>query len=140
MRSREALKKLMVLAETADEGLRRAARFALANTGDPAAGAVLSKVRVASSRAERAEAPALLLLYARRLAESGKTSEGLATARSVLETHGGPEESPVASEALALVVSVLKDKAVARPPPRRRQPGPCSPGRRLGAWHHARCE
>jgi len=112
MRNREAVKKLLALADSGDEGLRRAARYALANIGDPAAGAVLSKVRVASSRAERAEAPALFLLYARRLAESGKTSEGLAAARSILETHGGPEESPVASEALALVVSVLKDKAV----------------------------
>jgi len=112
MRSREAIKKLLVLAENGDEGLRRAARFALANIGDPAAGSILSKVRVASSRAERVEAPALFLLYARRLAESGKTSEGLAAARSVLETHGGPEESQVASEALALIVSVLKDQAV----------------------------
>jgi HEAT repeat protein len=67
---------------------------------------------VASSQAERAQAPVLYLLYARRLAESGKTSEGLAAARSVLETHGGPEENQVASEALALIVSVLKDGAL----------------------------
>jgi HEAT repeat protein len=112
MRSREALKKLLVLAETANEGLRRAARSALANIGDPAGGAVLSKVRVASSRAERAEAPTLFLLYAHRLAEAGKTSEGLAAARSILASHDGPEESQVASEALALIVSILKDKAV----------------------------
>jgi HEAT repeat protein len=112
MRSREAVKKLLALAENSDEGLRRASRFALANIGDPAAGPVLSKVRVASSRGERAEAPGLFLLFARRLAESGKTAEALAAARSILASYGGQEEGYVASEALALVVSVLKDAAV----------------------------
>ena len=112
MRSREAVKKLLTLAANDDEGVRRAARFALANIGDPAAGPVLSRVRVAASYRERDEAPALYLLFGRRLAEAGKTSEGLAVARSVLETHGGPQESQVASGALALIVSVLKDKAV----------------------------
>ncbi len=136
LRSREAVKKLLVLAESADEGLRRAARFALANIGDPAAGAVLSKVRVTLVPAERAEAPALYLLYARRLAESGKTAEGLAAARSILASHGGPEESQVASEALALIVSILKDKAVPDLLARRRQPGPRGP--RARPWSLAR--
>ena len=112
MRGREAVKKLLALAESGDEGLRRASRFALANIGDPAAGPVLSKARIAASYRERNEAPGLYLLFARRLAGSGKTVEGLAVARSVLETHGGPGESQIASEALALIVSVLKDKAV----------------------------
>lgn len=112
MRSREAMKKLLALAGSGDEGLRRAARFALANIGDPAAGPALASVRVASSQAERAQAPGLYLLFARRLAESGKTTEALAAARSILATHGGPEESQVASDALALLVSLFKDKAV----------------------------
>ena len=112
MRSREAVKKLLPLAESGDEGLRRAARFALANIGDPAAGPALSRVRVASSQGERAQAPGLYLLFARRLAESGKTAEALAAARSVLASHSGPGESQVASDALALLVSILKDKAV----------------------------
>jgi HEAT repeat protein len=112
MRSREAVKKLLALAGSGDESLRRAARFALANIGDPAAGPALASVRVASSQAERAQAPGVYLLFARRLAESGETTEALAAARSILETHGGPEESQVASDALALLVSLLKDKAV----------------------------
>jgi HEAT repeat protein len=112
MRSRAAVKKLLALTESGDEGLRRAARFALANIGDPAASVVLSKVRIDASFRERNEAPGLYLLFARRLTETGKTSEGLAAARAVLGSHAGPEESQVASEALALIVSVLRDKAV----------------------------
>ncbi len=112
MRSREAVKKLLPLAESGDEGLRRAARFALANIGDPAAVPVLSKVRVAGSQGERAQAPGLYLLFARRLAESGRTTEALAAARSILDSHDGPGESQVASDALTLLVSIVKDKAV----------------------------
>ncbi|MGB8957999.1 MAG: family 16 glycoside hydrolase [Candidatus Aminicenantales bacterium] len=112
LRSREAVKKLLPLAESGDEGLRRAARFALANIGDPAAAPALTRVRVASSQGERAQAPGLYLLFARRLAESGKTTEALAAARSILDSHNGPGESQVASDALTLLVSILKDKAV----------------------------
>ncbi len=112
MRSREAVRKLMVMAEDGDEGLRRAARFALANIGDPAVQPTLAQMRIDASLQERQEAPALYLLYARRLTESGRTGEGLAVARAVLGSHGGPSESQVASEALALIVSVLKDEAV----------------------------
>ncbi|MBE3124481.1 MAG: DUF1080 domain-containing protein [Acidobacteria bacterium] len=112
LRAREALKKLLVLAQGGDEGLRRAALSALANIGDPAAGPVLSKVRVAVSFRERAQAPSLYLLFARRLVETGRTAQGLDTARAVLASYGRPEESHFASEALALIVSTLKDKAL----------------------------
>jgi HEAT repeat protein len=113
LRAREALKKLLVLADGGDEGLRRAALSALANIGDPAAGPVLSKVRVAASFRERAQAPSLYLLFARRLVETGRTTQGLDAARSVIASYGRPEESHFASEALALVVAALKDKALA---------------------------
>ena len=112
MRGRAAVKKLVALAEGGDEGLRRAARFALADIGEPAAAAALSAVRVDASSRERSEASGLYLLFARRLTETGRTSEGLAAARAVLGSHAGPTESQVASEALALIVSVLKDKAL----------------------------
>ncbi len=112
LRSREAVKRILRFAENGDEGLHRTALFALANIGDPAAGPVLAKSRVAASFRERSEAPSLYLLYARRLAESGKTSEALSAARAVLDSHVRPEESPIASEALALIVSVLKEGAL----------------------------
>jgi len=111
MRSREAVKKLLVLAEGADHEARRAARQALANIGDPAAGPVLAMVRVASSLGERAEAPALYLLYARRLAQAGLTSEALEAARSVLASYSRSGEAQVAVEALTLVRSILGEGA-----------------------------
>ncbi len=82
LRSREAVKKILPFADSADEGLRQAALFALANIGDPAAAPVLSRSRVASSFRERSQAPSLYLLYARRLIESGRTAEGLEAARA----------------------------------------------------------
>jgi HEAT repeat protein len=112
MRSREAVKKLLVLTESSDESLRRASLSALANIGDPAAGPVLSKVRVAASQAERAHAPALYLLFARRLAESGRSADALDAARALLASHDRPEESQVAVEALSVIVSVLGEKAL----------------------------
>jgi len=112
LRSQEAVKKILRYAESAEEGLRRTALFALANIGDPAAGPVLSKSRVAASFRERSEAPSLYLLYARRLAESGKTSEALDAARSVLDSYVRPEESHLASGALALIVSALGERAL----------------------------
>ena len=111
-RSREAVTKILPLAQSADEELRQSALFALANIGDPAAGEVLSRSRVAASHRERAAAPALYLLYARRLVESGRTTEGLQAARAVLESYRQPAESHHASAALALVVSTVGAQAL----------------------------
>lgn len=112
MRSREAVNDLLRLADGSEEPLRRAAYSALANIGDPAAVPVLSRVRIDASYAERVEAPSLYLRFARRLAESGRVTEALSAANSVLGSYTGPSESHIASEALALVVSVLGDKAM----------------------------
>ncbi len=111
-RGREAVKKILPLAESADPGIREAALFALANIGDPAAGPALSKSRVAVSYRERSQAPSLYLLYARRLAESGRTTDGVEAARAVLESYRRPEESQHACAALALVVSALGPRAL----------------------------
>lgn len=112
LRSREAVKKLLPLAEGPDDGLRRAARAALAGIGDPAAGPILAKVLVTAPGNERAEAPALYLLYARRLAESGRKAEALAAARALLGAYDRPAENQVAASALNLIVSVLGEKAL----------------------------
>jgi HEAT repeat protein len=111
-RSREAVKKILPFAESADEGIRQAALFALANIGDPAAGAVLSSSRVAAPYRERQEAPSLYLLWARRLVESGRSAEGVAAARAILEDYQRPEESQHASAALDVVVSALGPRAL----------------------------
>jgi HEAT repeat protein len=112
LRSREAVKKLLALTDGPQEGLRRAARAALANIGDPSAGPALAKVRVAASWNERSEAPGLYLLYARRLKEAGRTSEALEAGRAVLSAYGAAGESQLGADALALLVSILGEKAV----------------------------
>jgi HEAT repeat protein len=104
LRSREAVKKLIPLTGSPDEVLRRAARAALANIGDPASAPALTNVPVTASHRERSEAAGLYLLFARRLAASGQAAEALAAARAILASHGGPGESQVAAEALSLIV------------------------------------
>jgi HEAT repeat protein len=111
-RSREAVKRILPFADSGDEGIRQAALFALANIGDPAAGPALSTSRVAAPYRERKEAPSLYLLYARRLVEAGRSAEGVAAARAVLEHYQRPDESHHASAALALVVTALGPRAL----------------------------
>lgn len=112
LRVREAVRKLLPLTDSPEEGLRRAARAALAEIGDPAASPALAKVRVAASWNERAEAPGLYLLYARRLKEAGRYAEALEAARSVLAAYGRTDESQTGAEALTLIVSLLGKEAV----------------------------
>jgi HEAT repeat protein len=108
-RSREAVKKLLPLADSPDEGLRQAALFALANIGDPSARSVFSRPR---EGAPRKAAPALDLLYARRLLETGRTSEGLSAARAALDDSGRSGASSQAPVALSLLVSALGPRAL----------------------------
>jgi HEAT repeat protein len=112
MRSREAVKKLLPLAESPDEDLRQAALFALANIGDLRAGRILDRATVAASLYERSQAPSLYLLYARRLIESGKVREGLSICRALLKNYATAAESHIASNALGLLVQALKDRAL----------------------------
>jgi HEAT repeat protein len=112
MRSRDAVKKLLPFAENPDEKLRQTALFALANIGDPGAGRVLDRARIAAPLYERSQAPSLYLLYARRLIESGKTAEGLSICRSLLKHYATAAESHIASNALGLLVTTLKDRAM----------------------------
>jgi HEAT repeat protein len=110
--SPEAVKALLPYSDSPDVKTRQTALYALAKTGNTLAGPGLAKTRVAASAYERSQAPGLYLLYARRLAENGKPAEGLAVARDLLAHYSGPGESHVASNALALVVSVLKDRSL----------------------------
>jgi len=112
LKSRQAVKEILPYADCPDQALRRAALFALANIGDPAAGPVLSRSRIAASTDERAEALSLYLLFARRLVESGRTEAGAAIARDLLSAYSSPGESHVAANALDLLVSLLKDRAL----------------------------
>jgi HEAT repeat protein len=112
LRSRTAARKLIPMASSPDDRLRQTALYALANIGDPAAGPVLERTRVAAPLYERSQAPVLYLLYARRLVESGKAPEGLTVCRSILRYYAAPAESHIAANALGLIVSTLKDGAL----------------------------
>jgi len=112
LRSRDAVKKILPYAGSADDNVRRTALFALANIGDPRAGQVLDKARIAASPYERSQAPALYLLYARRLVESGHAMDGLAICRSLLKYYATPVENHVAANALGLIAAALKDRAL----------------------------
>jgi len=118
MRSREAVKKLCDWAVYPGSRIRRAIRSALANIGDPAAMRVLSNVYVTASFEERSQAPIDLLRLIRRFKEDGRTdqpgrvNEVIFPARALLAAYSRPEESPVAAEALALIASVLGEKAL----------------------------
>lgn len=112
LRVREAVRKLLPLTDSPEESLRRAARAALAEIGDPAAGPALAKVRVAAAWNERTEAPGLYLRFARRLKEAGRNAEALEAARAVLAAYNRPEDSQVGAEALTLIVSILGPRAV----------------------------
>ena len=112
LRSAEAVKKLIQFASSPDDRLRQTALYALANIGDPAAGPVLERARVLAPLHERSEAPALYLLYARRLAGSGRSAEAMAICRDVLKYYTASGESHVAANALGLMVGTLKDRAL----------------------------
>ena len=111
-RSREAVPKLLPLAGSSDGTIRHAALAALANIGDPAAAEVLSRVRLDAPSRERAEAPALYMLFARRLAETGHPQPALGVARAVLAGYVRPDEAQHACAALALVRSIEGEAAL----------------------------
>jgi HEAT repeat protein len=111
-RSRAAAKALLPYAGSPDDRLRQTALEALANIGDPAAGPILSRARIAASPYERSRAPSLYLLFARRLVESGHAQAGLSIARDLLRDCSSPGESHIAASALELMVSILKSRAL----------------------------
>ena len=105
-RSRKAAIGILPFAESPDPGLRTAALRALAGIGDPTSEKALSSIPVASSAAERSEAIARYLLYARSLAESGHRTDAARIAKAILEKAISPAESQVRCRALTLLVDI----------------------------------
>ena len=133
MRSREAVKKLLVLAESADEGLRRAGPLRPGQHRRPGRGPGSLEVRVAP-RPERKGRSARALPPLRPAAGRSPAGRPRAWTRPGPSSRAtaGPKKARSPSEALALIVSILKD----RPCPTfsaPRQPDPRGPRRRLGA-------
>jgi HEAT repeat protein len=127
-RSRAAVKKISVYAESRDEKTRQVALYALANIGDPASQALLENIPVTASSYERTSAASLYLLYAQRLTESGRKEQAFKISHDLIRNFTAPGESQVRAAALTLLSeivgeSVLEDllQAVESPDPKYRQ-------------------
>lgn len=114
LRFRAAVPKLIPFASSAEPAVRETALYALANIGDPAARQVLSAARVAAPAHERNRAPSLYLLFARRLAEAGRTAEALGMAREILEFYGSAPECAAATAALELLLELQPKEAAVK--------------------------
>lgn len=112
LRSGKAVKEILKYASHSHPDIRKTALFALANSGSPAAEEVLLKSHILASPSERAEAPSLLLLYARRLAENGRTGKSLNITRGLMENFRSPREAHIAAGALTLLVDLQEIKAM----------------------------
>jgi len=99
-------------ASTEDANLRRAALLALADIGDPSSGPVLAKATQTAAPYARADATAMYLLYARRLAESGRKKECEAVCRELMRTRTEPAESNVRCAALSTLAGIEGKRAV----------------------------
>lgn len=112
MRSVSALPEILPFADSSDRELRQVALFALANLGDPAAGSVLTRFTLLASRYDRQSAPALLLLYTRRLGEGGHKKDTARLCHQLLDFYTAPEESQVPCTALTILVETLGETAL----------------------------
>ena len=111
LRSKAATKKIIKYANSREENLRRVTLYALANIGDAESESVLDKVAVAVSPYDRAKAPSLYLLYAQRLAESGKKAQCVRICRNLIKYYTEPHESHVPCAAMSILVAALGENA-----------------------------
>ncbi len=113
MRAEEATKKILPFAADENTELRQVALFALANIGDPLAEKAVNAVSLGAPSYERTRAPALYLLYARRLGERGHTAQTAGICRKLIVHYTAPQESHIACSALTLLVDTLGENAFA---------------------------
>lgn len=107
LRSLAAVKRISVYAGSGDEKARQAALFALANIGDPASQNILSRIPLAASPFERTAAASRYLLYAQRLAESGRREQAFKICRDLIRNFTAPGESQVRAAALTLLSGIV---------------------------------
>lgn len=111
LRSNKAVKKIKKYATVENTGLRRISLWALANIGHPSAEKILADAAATSQGYERAKATSYYLLYAQRLAETGKADGCVRICRELIQSRVGMGEDHVASAALRLLVSLLGKRA-----------------------------
>jgi HEAT repeat protein len=112
LRSRKAVDPLLKEALNQDDAFRMTALAALANIGDRRAEPVLVKAAAPGTTKMRNETVYLLLLLARRLAESGQTGDALRITTSLYSTGSEPQERHLRTAALDLLVRIKGEKAV----------------------------
>ncbi len=112
MRSEKAVPLILPFALGEESGLRQVSLFALANIGDPAAETALLRAPLLAPPFDRARAPSLLLLYARRLGEAGHKRECARYCHQILYNYTAPQESQVACAALTILVDILGETAL----------------------------
>ncbi|MEE9502819.1 MAG: family 16 glycoside hydrolase [Candidatus Aminicenantaceae bacterium] len=111
LRSQKAARKIIKYSKTRDKNLRDVALYALANIGHPNSERVLDKIGVTATSYERAKAPSLYLLYARRLADSGRKAQCVRVCRKMIKNYTAPQESHIQCAALSTLAAALGENA-----------------------------
>lgn len=111
LQSTAAAKALLPYAKSDDEKTRRTALYAIANIGHPSAGKVLAKAAACKEPYERGKAASFYLLYAKRLAESGKTGTCERICRKLMKGHSAANDLHVRCAALSTLVAVRGERA-----------------------------
>ena len=111
LRATGATEALVRLATTDAAAVRRAALAALAATGHPAAEETLARAAQSTAGRERTHAAAVYLLYAQRLAESGRKETCARICRHLLATRLTARERNVACTALTTLVGAVGKEA-----------------------------
>ena len=106
-----ARQELVPHASSDNAEIRRAALMALASIGNPSAEPILAEAARAESASARYRGSALYLLYARRLAESGRTESCARICRELVVARQVPRESHVACQALSALVDAVGSDA-----------------------------
>jgi len=112
LKSREAVKKIKKYADSRDPEIRQAARFSLANSGDPEVEPYLNRYVLSASSYERNGAPALYLRYARRLAEENNTNMSIRICRDMIQYYQVTHEQNTAASALTLLTEILGENSI----------------------------
>ncbi|MCL5099496.1 MAG: HEAT repeat domain-containing protein [Candidatus Omnitrophica bacterium] len=112
LRCAEAAPRIRSFASSDDRETRLAAWFALANIGEPSAMEILTQATQSTSAYDRAKATSFYLLYAQRLAETGKKELAEKMCRSLVQTRATAGEANARSAALSTLVAIAGEGAL----------------------------
>lgn len=112
VRSKAAAHEILKFTASGNDDLREAALFALANIGPVSTEALLADAARTSSAFDRARAVSYQLLYAGRLAETGRADESARICRDLIRTHAGPGQENIRIAALTMLVAAVGEAAL----------------------------